>query len=141
MGEHYAAVEEKLGGAVLEVIMESVRKKELSMAQMEYLAENLGGKVFHWQRKDEGGENNEEEMKAILSDWEALAYGDFKEMTRLDAIEKLVDLLQSSSGVGQNALADRLTRYVSIARADVDKVLMKGIIKPEDPGLYTRRVA
>ena len=47
MGEHYAAVEEKLGGAILEVIMESVRKKEMSMAQMEYLAENLGGKVFH----------------------------------------------------------------------------------------------
>ena len=62
MGEHYAAVEEKLGGAILEVIMESVRKKEVSMAQMEYLAENLGGKVFHWQRKEEGGENNEEEM-------------------------------------------------------------------------------
>ena len=139
MGEHYAAVEEKLGGAILEVIMESVRKKEMSMAQMEYLAENLGGKVFHWQRKDEGAENNEEEMKAILSDWEALAYSDFKEMTRLDAIEKLVDLLQSSAG--QNALADRLTRYVSIARADIDKVLMKGIIKPEDRGLYTTEVA
>ena len=137
MGEHYAAVEEKLGGAILGVIMESVRKKEVSMAQMEYLAENLGGKVFHWQRKDEGAENNEEEMKAILSDWEALAYSDFKEMTRLDAIEKLVDLLQSSAG--QNALADRLTRYVSIARADIDKVLMKGIIKPEDSGLYTIR--
>ena len=32
------------------------------------------------------------------------------------------------------------TRYISIARADIYKVLMKGIIKPEDPGLYTTGV-
>ena len=59
MGERYAAVAAMLGSAVLEVIMETVRKREMSMLQMEALAENLGGKVFHWQRRDEGAENNE----------------------------------------------------------------------------------
>ena len=131
MGEDYAAVKEMLGGAVLEVIMEAVRRKEISMVQMESLAENLGGKVFHWQRKDKGAENNEEEMKAILSDWEA--YGDLKELTRLYGIQKFAELLRSSN-VGQAALADRLTRYITIAGQDVDKVLMQGIIKPDDPG-------
>ena len=135
MGEHYAAVEAMLGSAVLEVIMETMRKREMSMLQMESLAENLGGKVFHWQRRDEGAENNEEEMKAILSDWEA--FGDLKEQTRLNGIQKFAELLRSST-VGKKALADRLTRYISIAGQDVDKVLMQGIIKPEDPGLYMK---
>ena len=138
MGERYAAVEEILGGAVLEVIMEAARKREISMAQMEFLAENLGGKVLHWQRKDEkGAENNEEEMKAILSDWQA--FGDLKELTRLYAIKKLAELLRSST-VGQTTLAEQITRYVSIAGQDVDQALMRGIIKPEDPGLDTIQV-
>ena len=139
MGERYAAVEEILGGAVLEVIMEAARKREISMAQMEFLAENLGGKVLHWQRKDEkGAENNEEEMKAILSDWQA--FGDLKELTRLYAIKKLAELLRSST-VGQTTLAEQITRYVSIAGQDVDQALMRGIIKPEDPGLNTIQAA
>ena len=132
MGEHYAAVEKKLGCAVLEVIMEAAQKREISMAQMESLAENLSGTVWHWQRKDEGAENNEEEMKAILSDWEE--YGDLKELRRLDGIQKLVDLLRSSA-VGQTALPDRLTRYASRAGQDVDRILMQGIVKPEDQGM------
>ena len=132
MGEWYAAVEKKLGSAVLEVIMEEVRKREISMVQMESLAENLGGKVWHWQRKDEGAENNEEEMKAILGDWEA--YGDLKELRRLDGIQKLAELLRSSTA-GKSALADRLSRYASRAGEDVDRVLMQGIIKPDDPGI------
>ena len=132
MGDHYASVGEKLGGAVLEVIMEAARKREISMVQMESLAENLGGKVLHWQRKDEGAENNEEEMKAILGDWQA--YGDLKELRRLDGIQKLADLLRFST-VGQTALPDRLTRYASRAGEDVDGVLMQGIVKPEDPGI------
>ena len=132
MEERYAAVEGKLGCAVLEVIMEAARKREISLVQMESLAENLGGKVWHWQRKDEGAENNEEEMKAILSDWEA--YGDLKELRRLDGIQKLAELLRSSTA-GQSALADRLSRYASRAGEDVDRVLMQGIIKPDDPGI------
>ena len=132
MGECYAAVEKKLGSAVLEVIMEEVRKREISMVQMESLAENLGGKVWHWQRKDEGAENNEEEMKAILSDWEA--YGDLKELRRLDGIQKLTELLRSSTA-GKSALPDRLSRYASRAGEDVDRLLMQGIIKPDDPGI------
>ena len=138
MGEQYAAVEEMLGGAVLEVIMEAARKGEISMVQMESLAESLGGKVLHWQRKDEGAENNEEEMKAILSDWQA--FGDLKKLTRLYAVQKLAELLRSST-VGQTTLAERLTRYVSIAGQDVDQALMRGIIKPEDPGSDTIQAA
>ena len=136
MGEQYAAVEEMLGGAVSEVIMEAARKREISMEQMEFLAENLGGKVLHWQRKDEkGAENNEEEMEAILSDWQA--FGDLEKLTRLYAIQKLAELLWSST-VGQTALAERLTRYVSIAGQGVDKVLMQGIVKPDESGLFMK---
>ena len=134
MEERYAALEKKIGGAVLEVIMEAARKREISMGQMESLAENLGGKVWHWQRKDEGAENNEEEMRAILSDWEA--YGDLKELSGVNAIQKLADLLRSST-VRQEALAERLSRYPSRAGQDVDRVLMSGIIKPDEAGLDT----
>ena len=102
------------------------------MAQMEYLAENLGGKSLHWQRKDNGARNNADEMNAILSDWEA--FGDLKELTKLEAVQKIAELFRSSA-LGQPALADQLTRYVSIAERDVDDVLMRGIIKPYDPGL------
>ena len=102
------------------------------MEQMESMAENLGGKSFHWVRKEEGAENDEEEMKAILSDWEQ--FGDLRRLTREASIQKLIELLRSSA-VGLTLLADRLTRYVSIADQDVDRVLIQGIIKPDEPGL------
>merc|ERR1712004_734286 len=94
------------------------------------MAENLGGKSFHWVRKEEGAENDEEEMKAILSDWEQ--FGDLRRLTREASIQKLIELLRSSA-VGLARLADRLTRYVSIADQDVDKALIQGIIKPDEP--------
>ena len=134
MGDSYTKVKKKLGATFLEVIMEAVRRKEVTMEQMESMAENLGGKSFHWVRKEEGAMNDEEEMKAILIDWEQ--FGDLRGLTREASIQKLIELLRSSA-VGLTCLADRLTRYVSIARVDVDKVLMKGIIKPEDRGLYS----
>ena len=132
MGEHYKAVEKILGRTFLEVLMNSVKRKEVSMDQMETLAENLGGKSFHWVRKEEGAENNVEEMMAILSDWEQ--FGDLKDLKGADAIQKLIELLRSSA-VGLTLLADRLARYVSIADQDVDRTLIQGIIKPDEPGL------
>ena len=50
------------------------------------------------------------------------------------AIQKLIELLRSSA-VGLTLLADRLARYVSIADQDVDRALIQGIIKPDEPGL------
>ena len=132
MGDSYTTMKKKLGATFLEVIMGAVRRKEVSMEQMETLAENLGGKSFHWMRKEEGAENDEEEMMAILSDWEQ--FGDLKDLKGADAIQKLIELLRSSA-VGLTLLADRLTRYVSIADQDVDKALIQGIIKPDEPGL------
>ena len=132
MGEHYKAVEKILGRTFLEVLMDSARRKEVSMEQMESLAENLGGKSFHWVRKEEGAMNDEEEMKAILIDWEQ--FGDLRGLTREASIQKLIELLRSSA-VGLTSLADRLTRYVSIADQDVDRALIQGIIKPDEPGL------
>ena len=132
MGDSYTTVKKKLGATFLEVIMEAVRRKEVSMEQMESMAENLGGKSFHWVRKEEGAENDEEEMKAILSDWEQ--FGDLRRLTREASIQKLIELLRSSA-VGLTRLADRLARYVSIADQDVDRALIQGIIKPDEPGL------
>ena len=132
MGDSYTTVQKKLGATFLEVIMEVVRRKEVTMEQMESMAENLGGKSFHWVRKEEGAVNNEEEMKAILIDWEQ--FGDLKELKMVVAIQKLIELLRSSA-VGLTLLADRLARYVSIADQDVDRALIQGIIKPDEPGL------
>ena len=132
MGDSYTTVKKKLGATFLEVIMEVVSRREVSMKQMESMAENLGGKIFHWGRKEKGAVNDEEEMKAILIDWEQ--FGDLKEQKMAVAIQKLIELLRSSA-VGLTRLANRLARYVSIADQDIDKALIQGIIKPDEPGL------
>ena len=54
MGDSYTTVKKKLGATFLEVIMEVVSRREVSMKQMESMAENLGGKIFHWGRKERG---------------------------------------------------------------------------------------
>ena len=130
-------MKKKLGATFLEVIMEAVSRREVSMEQMESMAENLGGKSFHWVRKEEGAENDEEEMKAILSDWEQ--FGDLRRLTREASIQKLIELPRSSA-VGLTLLADRLARYVSIADQDVDRALIQGIIKPDEPGLCSYNI-
>merc|ERR1711953_1325925 len=59
-----------------------------------------------------------------------MGFGDFQKLGGAISTQKLISLLRSTA---QNDLADRLARYTSSAKQDVDNVLIQGIIKPSDP--------
>ena len=110
MGKYQDEVREKLGGEVVDWILEEVGSYAITVENMKDIAYRLGKKIGgNHERRKRRNEPDEAEMRQILEDW--WEFGTLSEMTQKEAHNSLIELF-SSNDINRKPLVKKIREVV-----------------------------